>query len=107
MRLPSPPVNLVKRGQSANVAAVEPALPESGESTRPDKTAQVADAFTRGQFCMKAGKDPEAILAFQEAVKIDPSFSDAWQCLAALYEKNGNETLAMNAFREAKKIGQN
>ena len=69
-----------------------------------DKTDRVADAFSRGEFCMKAGKDEEAIAAFREAVQIDPNFTEAWGNLAILFEKAGQEKLAMEAFRKSKKI---
>ena len=67
---------------------------------------RVAEAFSRGQFCMQAGKDAEAIAAFEEAVKIDPSFNEAWQHLAILYEKTGQEKKALEAFRHARKVAQ-
>jgi tetratricopeptide (TPR) repeat protein len=67
-----------------------------------DKADRVADAYSRGEFCAKAGKDDEAIAAFTEAVKIDPTFVDAWTYLAAMYEKKGNEKEALNAFKHAK-----
>jgi tetratricopeptide (TPR) repeat protein len=73
-----------------------------GGSVQPEKTEQVADAFSRGEFCMKTGNDEAAIAAFREAVKIDPKFSPAWNNLAALYEKGGQEKLAMEAFRKSK-----
>ena len=53
---------------------------------------------------MTTGKDDEAIAAFQEAVKIDPTFTDAWQRLAMLYEKKGDNKRAIDAFRRSKKI---
>src|SRR5258707_96430 len=46
-------------------------------SVQPEKTELVADAFSRGEFCMSAGNDDAAISAFSEAVKIDPNFLDA------------------------------
>jgi Tfp pilus assembly protein PilF len=51
---------------------------------------------------MQAGKDPEAIAAFREVVKLDPKFTQAWTHLAALYERGGQEKLALEAFRKAK-----
>ena len=69
-----------------------------------DKTELVADAYSRGEFCMKAGKNEEAIAAFREAVKVNANFSEAWNNLAILYENSGQEQLAMEAFRRAKKI---
>jgi tetratricopeptide (TPR) repeat protein len=69
-----------------------------------DRIAKTAEAFSRGEFCMNAGNDDEAIAAFQEVVKTDPSFTEAWQRLAALYEKKGDNQKAMEAFKRSKKI---
>ena len=93
VRLPAPP-----RSAGLHVAAVEPELPSNS------KVDRVAEAYTRGQFCMEAGKDEEAIAAFEEAVKIDPTFTDAWSKLAMLYEKLGQEKKALEAFRKSKKV---
>lgn len=93
VRVPTPatPVPRATAPAGANVA---PMLP--------DKTSQVADAFTRGQFSMQTGNDEAAIQAFQEAVRIDPKFKEAWSNLAALYERSGQEKLALEAFRRSK-----
>jgi Tfp pilus assembly protein PilF len=64
----------------------------------------VAEAYSRGEFCLGAGKDDEAITAFEEVVKIDPTFTEAWQHLAMLYEKKGNSKKAMDAFKRSKKV---
>lgn len=93
VRLPAPPPT-----QVAHVGTAEPALPQN------NKVELVADAFTRGQFCMKAGKDEEAIAAFEETVKLDPTFTDAWNILAMLYEKTGQTKKAMEAFKRSKKL---
>src|SRR5688572_8186400 len=58
------------------VPAVEPPLPGNSNVER------VAEAYSRGEFCLGAGKDDEAMAAFEEAVKIDPTFTEAWQQLA-------------------------
>ena len=79
--------------------AVEPPLPDS-------TTEKVADAFTRGNFCMRTGNDAEAIAAFEEVVAIDPSFTEAWQNLAILHEQTGNSKKAMEAFRRSKKVAK-
>lgn len=103
VRLPAPPaVASAVRGAApaARNPAVEPDLPSQ------DKTMLVADAFSRGQFCMKAGKDAEAIDAFREVVTIDPTFVEGWQNLAMLYEQTGQGDKAMEAFRRAKKVAQ-
>ena len=96
VRMPGPPPGSV----AARSAIIEPELP------RDSTTERVAEAFSRGQFCMQAGKDIEAIGAFEEAVKIDPSFNEAWQHLAILYEKTGQEKKALEAFRRARKVAQ-
>jgi len=48
----------------------------------------------------------EAIAAFEEAAKIDPGFTEAWQHLAILYAKIGQEKKALEAFRRARKLAQ-
>ena len=100
IRLPGPPPalpgNVAVAGRSA---VIEPELPNS-------TTDRVAEAFSRGQFCMQAGKDAEAIAAFEQAVKIDPGFTEAWQHLAILYEKTGQEKKALDALRKARKVAQ-
>jgi tetratricopeptide (TPR) repeat protein len=104
-------VELARRAELAHpsatpapvVPAPAPAPASSAQRTAPpEKTELVAEAYSRGEFCAKAGKDEEAIAAFKEAVRIDPTFVDAWTYLAALYEKAGNEKEALNAFKHAK-----
>jgi len=73
-------------------------LPSSNQRELAEK------AFARGQSCMKDGKDAEAIEAFEETVKLDPNFRDAWQWLAILYEKTGQEKKAIEAFRKSKQV---
>lgn len=101
VRLPKPPEP--PPSEVARIKPVEPDLPN--ETKAADKLELVADAFTRGQFAMKAGRDVEAISAFEEAVKLDPNFSEGWQNLAILYEKTGQPKKAMEAFRKSKKVG--
>jgi hypothetical protein len=91
---PGPP------GTAGAAPAVEPDLPADNTVER------VAEAYSRGEFCLGAGKDKEAMEAFQEAVKIDPTFSEAWQHLAMLYEKKGDSKKALDAFRRAKKLAR-
>jgi tetratricopeptide (TPR) repeat protein len=95
VRLPAPPPGTVTQDRSPNAGVKEG-----------DKLAHVAEAFSRGQFCMNAGKDDEAIAAFQEVVKVNPAHSEAWQNLAVLYEKKGDNKKAIDAFRRAKKIAR-
>jgi tetratricopeptide (TPR) repeat protein len=95
VRLPAPPPGSVAQDRS----------PTAGVKAS-DNIARIAEAYSRGQFCMNAGKDDEAIAAFQEAVKLNPAYSEAWQNLAALYEKKGDNKKAIDAFRRAKKIAR-
>ena len=103
IRLPEPPKAMgptyVTKG--GFVAPVEPELPVLS-----DRVEAVGEAYTRGKFAMQDGKDKEAIAAFEETVKLDPTHAEAWQSLAVLYEKNGQEKKALAAFRTAKKIGK-
>ena len=55
---------------------------------------------------MHAGKNAEAIPAFEEAVKLDPGFSDAWSKLVILYTKEGQTAKATVAYKKAKSLGQ-
>lgn len=84
----------------AGLPIIEPELPQNSTVER------VAEAYSRGQFCMQAGKDAEAIAAFEEAAKIDPAFTEAWQHLAILYAKVGQDKKALIAFHRAKKVAQ-
>ena len=97
VRVPGPPPTPVSK---VRYAAVEPALPQKS------RVDQIADAYSRGQFCMKTGADEEAIAAFNEAVKLDPNFVEAWQNLAALYERKGDTKKALEAFRNSKNIAR-
>ena len=72
----------------------------------PEKDAlreKVGEAYSRGVFLLGTEQDQEAIKAFEEAVKLDPSFTEAWEHLAALYEKTGDTKKALEAFKKAKK----
>jgi predicted Zn-dependent protease len=96
VRLPQEPTAVA----GAHVPAVEPELPGSSLVER------VAEAYSRGEFCMSTGKDDEAIAAFEDTVKIDPAFTEGWQHLAMLYEKKGDTKKAIEAFRRSKKIAR-
>jgi tetratricopeptide (TPR) repeat protein len=99
-RLPEPAPRAMARGTTRKTERVATSISTS------KKNELVADAFSRGQFCMKAGKDQDAIAAFEEAVRLDPNLHDAWQCLAILYEKTGEEKKALEAFRRSKRMAR-
>jgi tetratricopeptide (TPR) repeat protein len=97
-RWPAPPPK--PRSVVAKKRETKPARPA------PSKHTLAARAFARGESLMKEGRDIEAIAAFEEAVKIDPNFRDAWQRLAILYDKTGQEKKAIEAFRKSKDVAR-
>jgi hypothetical protein len=84
-----------------------PALPvgPAGAPASSKVADQTADSYTRGSFAMQTGQDAEAIQAFEETVKLDPDFTDAWGKLAILYKRNGDSNKATEAFKKAKRLG--
>lgn len=98
----------VTAGTSGRMASEPlPPLP-SGEVKIPGGNGSgngVADAYSRGTFAMQAGQTAEAIGAFEQTVKLDPDFTDAWGKLAILYQKSGNSAKATEAFKKAKRLG--
>ena len=84
-----------------------PGLPTDGAMSSNNSAASngAADAYTRASFAMQAGQDAEALKAFEETVKLDPDFTDAWGKMALLYSKSGQPAKATEAFKRAKKLG--
>jgi tetratricopeptide (TPR) repeat protein len=80
----------------AHVPPVEPDLPTN------DRIEAVAETFTRGKEAFEAGKNAEAINAFEEATKLDPEFADAWEYLARAHEAAGQREKAKAAYQQAK-----
>ena len=66
---------------------------------------RAADYDSRGNFAMQAGQTAEAIVAFEHALELAPSFTDAWGKLAFLYLKRGQSAKAIDAFKKAKQLG--
>ena len=94
---------------AANTAAIQPLpdLPPDPALPDPSNTAdKVAELFTKGSFAMQAGQIGEAIVALEEAVALDPNFSDAWSKLDTLYQRAGKDDKATAAYKKAKKLGQ-
>ncbi len=109
--LPIPAGSADNGVSSANAAAIPPLpLPEiPGDPGLPDRNnngEKVADLFTRATSALRAGQTGEAILALEETVKLDPAFADAWSKLAAAYSKAGQNAKAIEAYKMAKKLGQ-
>ena len=54
-------------------------------------TENIADDYTLGNLMMQQQKYPDAIKAFESAVKLDPTFADAWNHLAICYQNVGQQ----------------
>jgi tetratricopeptide (TPR) repeat protein len=66
------------------------------------QTEKIADSFTLGNLCMQEGRYAGAIVAYQAAVKADPTFAEAWNNLAVAYQDLGQDDKAMEAFKKYK-----
>ncbi len=96
--LPAPPP------QAIPVAyAPPPANSNLAQGPMPE-TEQVADAYTLGNLCLQQGRYPEAIAAYEAALKGDPDFAEAWNNLAIAYQDLGQDDKAMEAFRKYKTV---
>jgi Tfp pilus assembly protein PilF len=63
---------------------------------------EASDSYALGAFCLQQNQIPEAIRALERAVKIDPTFAEAWRELAVAYERAGDEKQALAAYRKFK-----
>jgi tetratricopeptide (TPR) repeat protein len=68
------------------------------------ETEAVADAYTLGNLCLQQGRYDAAITAYENAVKLDPTFADAWNKLAIAYQDAGQDDKAMDAFKKYKMV---
>ena len=112
---PQPPADLTAPNGMPIAATVPgqlppmqlPPLPSGNVNIPQDNGAgnAIAETYSRGSFAMQAGQNAEAIAAFEQTVKLDPDFTDAWGKLAILYQKNGNTAKATDAFKKAKRQG--
>ena len=84
------------------VANISPDMPSSRESM----TESIADYFTLGNLMMQEQKYTDAIKAYESAVKLDPTFSEAWNHLAICYQDTGQTKKAVEAFKKYKTITQ-
>ena len=92
------------RSRSNAVAEVIPPLPSDPFAQQ--SAEKVAEIYARANVAMSAGKTSDAIVAFEEVTQVDPTFSDAWSKLAALYRTAGMGQKANDAAQKAKNLGQ-
>lgn len=57
-----------------------------------------------GHAYRRSGRTEEAIVAFQQAVKLKPDYASAWKDLGDSYDKAGKKTEAEAAFRKAREL---
>ena len=82
------------------VPVVKPEMPTARDAV----TENIADFYTLGNLMMQQEKYPEAIKAYESAVKLDPTFYDAWNHLAICYQNTGQSKKAIAAFKKYKTI---
>jgi len=103
-------LSIPTRKSPAYYAAIEALavdMPAPGLADVNAPLPRAAELFARSNSAMQSGQTGEAILALEEAVHIDPNFSDAWSELAGLYQKAGQEGKANEAAKRAKNVAQN
>ncbi|HWB58810.1 MAG TPA: tetratricopeptide repeat protein [Chthoniobacteraceae bacterium] len=101
---------LAKRAQPVATPTPVPEVQHVTSEERPAGqdavTENVADDYTMGNMLMQQGKYDDAIKKFENAVKLDPTFSDAWNHLAICYQNNGQPKKAAEAFKKYKTIAE-
>jgi tetratricopeptide (TPR) repeat protein len=85
-------------------AAVAPAPgPAAPVEALPD-TEKIADSFTLGNLCMEQGRYAEAVAAYENTLKLNPQFAEAWSKLAIAYQNLGEDKKALDAFKKSKTV---
>jgi tetratricopeptide (TPR) repeat protein len=93
-------------GHYAAIEALALDVPAPGLPDVNPPDAQAAELYARSGTAVQAGQTGEAILALEEAVHIDPTFTDAWSQLANLYQNAGQGTKANEASKKARDLAQ-
>jgi len=98
-------VALAKKAEAVPTPTPAPQLADPGiSSSREAMTESIADYFTLGNLMMQQEKYAEAIKAYESAVRLDPTFSEAWNHLAICYQNTGQSEKALEAFKRYKTI---
>jgi Tfp pilus assembly protein PilF len=98
----------------AEPAPQQPSRQELAERIARRKKAEAArlakirfrakEALERGREQLREEKNTEALEAFHEAVTLDRDSVDAWLRIAYVYEQEGDELHATEAFNEVKRL---
>jgi len=99
-------VALAKRAEAVPTPTPRPVVTPDMPSQRESTTESIADYFTLGNLMMQQEKYADAIKAYESAVKLDPTFSEAWNHLAICYQNTGQSKKAVEAFKKYKAISQ-
>ncbi len=104
-------VALAKRAVPVEQAATkiptlnaEPAAEPTHTTANMDGVATVSDYFTLGCLFMEQGNYADATGAFEDALKLDPGYSEAWNKLAICYQNSGQQEKAIETFRKSKAL---
>lgn len=76
----------------------------SAHDDPPDASAQPAEAmkfFKQGEAYGKQKKWDLAVAAYQQAVKVNPGFVEAWNAMAHAYRKTSKLDKALEAYKQA------
>lgn len=65
---------------------------------------QSHDALERGRDHLRDEQHEDALREFREAVRLDRESVDAWIRIAFVYEQEGDDQRAAEAFREVKRL---
>ena len=102
-------VAMAKRAEAVPTPTPKPppiAAYEERLAAQDARNENVADYYTMGNLLMAQGKYADAVPKFESAVKLDPTFSDAWNHLAICYQNTGQAKKAAAAFKKYKAVSQ-
>lgn len=105
---PGTSVNIARAKKAEPVPTPAPAAEAEHVTTAEQPSGQdaltenIADYYTLGNLMMEQQKYAEAIKAYENAVRLDPTFSDAWNHLAICYQNTGQTQKAADAFKKYK-----
>ena len=80
---------------------------EVGASATPElsnRSSNSQDYFQVAQTHQRQGRNSEAIIAYQQAIALNPQSSDAYNNLGNIYNRQGNYTQAIDCYQKAIEI---